>query len=112
MKAWTSREPYQNAIFQLEHARMAAERAGGEGPDRLALPPAATLQLAQAYVATGDAKKATMVKLDAAERLQQAQRPVEGNDMLKAIRPEEVYSMDYASKQKYTRLTNDSGTHR
>jgi hypothetical protein len=108
MKVWTSAEPYQNAIFQLEHARLAAEHGGGTGADRLVLPPAATLQLAQGYQATGNAKRATLVKLDAAARLQQAERPVERNDVLTAIRPGELDGMDEAVKQQYKALARDS----
>ena len=112
MKTWTSQEPYQNAIFQLEHARLAAEQAGGTGADRLALPPAATMQLAQGYTATGEVKKATMAKLDGVECLQQAQRTVEGGDVLKAIRPEEIHSMDDAAREKFRRLANDAAPYR
>jgi len=110
MGQWKSTAtPYQNAIFQLEHARTAAERANNGAAPPLALPPAAARKLAEGYIAIGEPKKAALIKLDTAEQLQKAGRRVESVDVLKTIRADEAQAFDPGAKQRYQRAGGRPG---
>lgn len=110
MKVWTSSSsPFQNATFQLENAARAARqfneqaKSGGR-PDRLAMPAAAVLKLAEAYEAQGQRDRATQLRLDEAQALSAAQRKGDSAEVFESIRADDVKRLNANSQQAYKRL--------
>lgn len=110
MRVWSSSTPFQNAVFQLSNASIAADQINkmpvpaGQQPRRVALPPAAALKLSEGYAATGQSYKALSIKLDSAVKLHEAQRVMESSDLLKTLPQAEVQKLNPADLNKYRGL--------
>lgn len=110
MKIWrSSSSPFQNATFQLENAAVAAKRFNETAqragrPERLAMPPAAVLKLAEAYEAEGQRDRATQLRLDEAQALSAAQRKGDSAEVFESIRADDVKRLNTTSQQAYKRL--------
>jgi hypothetical protein len=110
MKVWrSSSSPFQNATFQLENAAVAAKRFNETAqrtgrPERLAMPPAAVLKLAEAYEAEGQRDRATQLRLDEAQALSAAQRKGDSAEVFESIRTDDVKRLNANSQQAYKRL--------
>jgi Tfp pilus assembly protein PilF len=110
LQIWQSpQSPFQNAVFQLENAAKAAERFNADAkrrnlPDRLALPPTATLQLSRAYVAVGKPERAAQVRVDAAQTLLDVQRPADSAELLQTLSMPDMARLTAADKTRVVRL--------
>jgi hypothetical protein len=110
MKVWrSSSSPFQNATFQLENAAVAAKRFNETAqragrPERLAMPAAAVLKLAEAYEADGQRDRATQLRLDEAQALSAAQRKGDSAEVFESIRTDDVKRLNANSQQAYKRL--------
>jgi hypothetical protein len=99
----------QTALFQLEHARNAAnelnkrETAAGR-PPKYSLPPIAVEKLAEGYRAVGRDKDATRVKIESAEQLATGGRIRESSQLVKSIKPAELNAADPNLRLKYQKV--------
>jgi tetratricopeptide (TPR) repeat protein len=109
MNVWSSPSPFQNATFQLENARRAADRFNEEAkrtgkPDRLVMPPAAVLKLADSYSMGGQKDRATQLRIASADALMAARRPADGAEVFKTIPTADVARLSDADRAKYRAL--------
>jgi tetratricopeptide (TPR) repeat protein len=114
LKIWRSGSPYQNAQFQLESANRAAERSNDAArrenrPPTAALPPVAIDKLSECYVALGQPKKAVEARIEGVERLRAAGRGADSEEVLKAIRAEDLLTLDPTYRTRYRTLREKRG---
>lgn len=109
LKVWKSApSPYQNAVFQLESAMRAAERANkdprpGRRPEQpLALPAQALGLLGEAHAALGNGRRGAELQLEGADRLLQLRRPGEAAAAIEKLSPAQL---DAAGARRYQSLT-------
>lgn len=109
LKVWQSAQsPYQNAVFQLEAAMRAADRANkdtrpGRKPEQaLALPAQALGLLADAHAALGNPRRGAELQLEGADRLLQLRRTGEAAEAIEKLSPSKL---DAQGNQRYERLT-------
>jgi tetratricopeptide (TPR) repeat protein len=106
LKTWRSEVGYQNAIFQLSHAMLAADRANGgrrEGK-LLALPPVGIEKLAQGYIAIDRKDLALRARIDGATALMRIRHVQDSTDVFHSIPTADVPALDEVSRTKYEAL--------
>lgn len=107
LKVWKSDASYQNALFQLSNAMIAAERANARqngGGALLALPPVGIATLAQGYLAIGREDLATKARIDGAAALNKIGHAQDSAEAFRAIPASAVQALDAASRTKYEAL--------
>lgn len=111
LKVWrSSGSPYQNAVFQLEAAMRAAERANREGnPARrprepLALSAQGLTLLAEGHAALGAPQRGTQLQLQGAEQLVKLQRTSDAALVVDGISAEKVRAAGSALETRYDSL--------
>jgi hypothetical protein len=110
---WKSETTYQNALFQLEAARRAADQLNSQEkrkgqPAKYTLPPAAVRKLAEGYEAVGQPQKGSKVRVDSAETLSTVGRTKEGANLIRSFRTDEVEAMSAETKTKFEKLRASS----
>jgi hypothetical protein len=109
LKVWRSPSPFQNAVFQLENAKKAADELNRRArsaaqPALYALPPAAVQNLSEGYAAVGRPQEAAAVRVDSAEALLAVGRSKESARLIKSINATDVGAMSAPTKTKYENL--------
>jgi len=104
LKIWTSPGHYQNAIFQLSNAMLAAERAANDPKWKatpLALPPRGVELLAEGYLATGRQDLALRARIDGAAALDRVGHARDSAKVFREIAVLDVEKLNTESRVKY-----------
>jgi tetratricopeptide (TPR) repeat protein len=107
LDVWTSNSPYQNGIFQLSNAMVAAERASSRGGrNALALPAVAVEQLARGYASLGRADLAAKARVDGAVALRKVGYASDAKPLIDRIGEAGLRTLDAATRAQYETLRN------
>jgi tetratricopeptide (TPR) repeat protein len=102
---WTSQSRFQNALFQLENAQIAAEHLNAQAehahkPERVVLPAVAVTKLAEGYAAIGRPDRALAVKVEGAENLQKYGYTSESVAVLNTLPAAQIQSISPELRQR------------